>query len=138
VLLGTVAVALTGCGLRSEPTMIVDHTGILRPILQTAADQAAGYQAAVDSGSGHTETLEMLRANHSEHVTTLAKLTGVSAPEGTAADLGDDPLATLLAAERDAAGQAGTACVETILDYAVVLGEIAACRAAHVDVLEVL
>ncbi|GAA4900424.1 hypothetical protein LX16_0575 [Stackebrandtia albiflava] len=135
VLWGAGIATLSGCGLvRTDSTPIIDNTGALLPVLRTAADQMAGLQAAIDAGAGHEATLEMLRDDHAAHAEALAKLVGTDPPAGDAV-VGDPVVGTLIEQEQAGYDQALEACVAALPEYVVLLGEIAACRASHVDVL---
>lgn len=114
----------------------LDSTEVLRPVLKTARRLTAAYQAAAEAEPELKNSLEMLRDNHSEHVKILQKLLGESDGDAPSADA--ESLESLREAESAAAKDAAKACAGAPADYAVLLGEIAACRATHHDVLKVL
>ncbi|TQL78737.1 hypothetical protein FB566_4329 [Stackebrandtia endophytica] len=135
VLLGAAAATLSGCSLLSrDQVAVVDETPVLQPVLDFAADQIARLTAAVDGGAPNDATLVMLRDNHLAHAGELARIIGVDVPEGSA-DVDGDLLPTLNRLEAEGTQQATDACLETTPEFAVLLGEIAACRASHSDVL---
>lgn len=117
--------------------MVVDETPALQPILEFAADQIAKLTAVIDGGSNHEPTLAMVRDNHQAHAEELARILGVDIPAGSD-ELEGDALAALNQREAEGAEEATTACVEASPQFAVLLGEIAACRASHSDVLGVI
>lgn len=140
VLLSAATATLGGCALlHREPVPIVDETPVLRSVLDSAVNQSAGLQTALDSGAPATATLEMVRDDHLAHVAELSRILGLD-PESvdTTTTDGEDTLQALLNSETEAYEQAVTACIDAPPQYAVLLGEIAACRASHVDVLEVV
>jgi len=138
VLLGAAAVTLSSCSLISrDQVVVVDETPALQPILEFAADQIAKLTAVIDGGSNHEPTLAMVRDNHQAHAEELARILGVDIPAGSD-ELEGDALAALNQREAEGAEEATTACVEASPQFAVLLGEIAACRASHSDVLGVI
>ena|GEM_PF-5375765 len=138
MLLGAAAVTLSSCSLISrDQVVVVDETPALQPILEFAADQIAKLTAVIDGGSNHEPTLAMVRDNHQAHAEELARILGVDIPAGSD-ELEGDALAALNQREAEGAEEATTACVEASPQFAVLLGEIAACRASHSDVLGVI
>ena len=126
-------VSASGCsalGSQQEP-LVAD--GALRPVLKTARAMVAAYEAVAESDGADKKTLDVLRDNHNEHVKALAKLVGESASADAKPAAGS--LEELRTAESKAKREAVDACVSAPTQYAVLLGEIAACRASHHDVL---
>lgn len=130
-----VVLSTSACSLVPGQSGDLDTTEVLRPVLKTARDLARAYDAAAAASNGKA-ALEMLRDNHSAHAEALAELLG----ESTKADAIEDGWSVdrLRKAEAKAVEQAVDACVGAPSDYAVLLGEIAACRASHRDVLREL
>ncbi|HIW63443.1 MAG TPA: hypothetical protein H9881_13370 [Candidatus Stackebrandtia excrementipullorum] len=132
------AVALSGCtASRPQSSPPVDDTPPLRPLLDFASGQVAKLDTAAEQGSLDPATVQMLRDNHAAHAAELARIFGIHVPEGDGA-LDGDPWEELLRLETEGARQAAEACVAAGPVYATILGEIAACRSAHADALEVL
>lgn len=128
--------ATSACSVVPGQSGTLDSSEVLRPVLSTARRLAAAHEALAASASSARESLEMMRDNHSEHVQVLEKLLGVSSEGSEPGDI--DSLESLRDAESAATDQAAKACAGAPDDYAVLLGEIAACRATHHDVLKVL
>jgi hypothetical protein len=119
------AAVLTAAGCTRETAQIITSDADLTAALRTARSLA---QAADALGFGE------IADDHLTHVATLERLLRPNVVAETAADLPADA-AGLAEAEAAASREAGSACLETDSDYAVLLGEIAACRAAHAAVI---
>lgn len=137
-LLAGLAVVLStpACSAVPGQSGSLDGTEVLRPVLKSARELVAAYKAAAASVPEAKKSLDVLRGNHSEHVKALEKLLGE--PDEPARQLDGGSLAGLRRAESRAAKDAAKACVGAPDEFAVLLGEIAACRASHHDVLKVL
>jgi hypothetical protein len=139
VLLGGVSMlALSGCDLIADQHAPINTTDALEPVLASARRMLPSYDAAIEARPDADATLTMLRDNHLAHVETLAKITGQSGKpaEDTVEGLSEDPVGALHTAESDGFDEAMAACVAATVEFAVLLGEIAACRATHADVLK--
>lgn len=119
------AVVLTAAGCTQETAQIITSDADLTAALRTARSLA---QAADALGFGE------IAEDHLTHVATLERLLR---PNVVAEETVEVPADTagLAEAESAASREAGSACLATESDYAVLLGEIAACRAAHAAVL---
>ncbi|GAB3647299.1 hypothetical protein GCM10028833_10980 [Glycomyces tarimensis] len=97
----------------------------------TAALRTARALARAAEALGYTD----IAGDHLAHVETLERLLlpNVIGDEGEGAAIAD--VAALAEAEAEGSREAGESCLATVTDYAVLLGEIAACRAAHAAVL---
>lgn len=125
LLAGAAVLAAAGC-TRDKAQIIVSDAD-LTTALNTARWLAAAADA-LDFGG--------LAEDHRVHASTLERLLGPNAvPELT--DLGQLPADAAALAEAETAGseEAAESCLATESDYAVLLGEISACRAAHAAVL---
>ncbi|SDD20989.1 hypothetical protein [Glycomyces harbinensis] len=125
LLIGAVALAAAGC--TRETAQIITSDADLTTALNTARWLAAAADA-LDFGD--------LAEDHRAHVTTLERLLRPNVVP-VVEDLGQLPADDAALAEAEATGsrQAADACLATESDFAVVLGEIAASRAAHAAVL---
>ena len=119
------AAVLTAAGCTREPAKIITSDADLTAALRTARSLAQGAEAL-----GFSEIAD----DHLTHVATLERLLRpneisqeeVAAPADAAA---------LAEAESIGSREAAESCLTTDSDYAVLLGEISACRAAHAAVL---
>ncbi|ADD41124.1 hypothetical protein Snas_1417 [Stackebrandtia nassauensis DSM 44728] len=137
LLAGLAAVLSTSaCTAVSGEPGSLDSGKVLRPVLKTSRELAAAYEAAAKDHPQLGKTLEVLRDNHSEHAKALARILGDE--DGEPAEAGDGSLDSLRQAESKASKAAVEACAGAPDEFAVLLGEIAACRATHHDVLKVL
>lgn len=119
------AAALSAAGCTRPPATIIEIDTDLTAALRAARDLSEAAEAL-----GYNDIAE----DHRTHAATLERLLKPNVVEGGAElQIGDD--AGLAAAETQAGDQARQACLTTEGDYAVVLGEIAASRAAHAAVL---
>lgn len=137
-----VAVAsMSGCSMLGKQEAPVISTGPLEPVLKEAKSLLASYETVIAEKADLADALSGLRDDHSAHVETLAKILGQDA-KGKAdpidGDLAGDAVASLRDAESSAYDSALEACVNTTAEYSVLLGEITACRASHVDALGAL
>ncbi len=119
------AAVLTAAGCTRETAQIITSDADLTTALRTARSLA---EAADALGFGE------IADDHLTHVATLERLLRPNVVAEEAADLPADA-AGLAEAEAAASREAGSACLATVSDYAVLLGEIAACRAAHAAVI---
>ena len=119
------AAVLTAAGCTRETGHITTSDADLTAALRSARTLAA---AADTLGFGD------FAEDHRTHAATLERLLK---PNVVAEEIGELPAdaAALAEAETAASEEAGASCLSTDSDYAVVLGEIAACRAAHAAVL---
>ncbi|MBO3731189.1 hypothetical protein [Glycomyces niveus] len=119
------AAVLTAAGCTRETAHIITSDADLTAALRTARTLAAAGDAL-----GYGDFAE----DHRTHAATLERLLK---PNVVAEEIGELPADAAALAEAESAGskEAGDACLSTDSDYAVVLGEIAACRAAHAAVL---
>lgn len=119
------AAVLTAAGCTRETAHIITSDADLTAALHTARTLAAAAEAL-----GFVEFAE-------DHLTHAATLERLLRPNVVADETGEVPADTAALAEAESAGsqEAGDACLTTDSDYAVLLGEIAACRAAHAAVL---
>ncbi|WP_199039243.1 hypothetical protein [Glycomyces salinus] len=123
LLIGAAALSAAGC-TRPPATITTADTDL------TAALRAARDLSEAAETLGYSDIAE----DHRTHAATLERLLKPNVVEGGAGlDIGDD--AALAEAESEAGDEAHQACLTTEGDYAVVLGEIAASRAAHAAVL---
>jgi hypothetical protein len=123
LLVGAAALAAAGC--TREQAQIITSDADLTAALRTARILAKGAEAL-----GYSEIAQ----DHLTHVETLERLLlpGTVPEEEVRA-----PADAAALAEAEAAGglEAADACLATDSDFAVVLGEIAASRAAHAAVI---
>lgn len=144
VLLGglTCAVSLSGCTVNGNAEAPAVLTDALVPILATARNLMTSYEAAMQSLPDQSDSLKTLHDNHQKHVAALAKILGESPDEPgkkVEGDLGSSSaLKTLGGSEKKARDEALDACVAATPEFAVLLGEICACRASHAEVLGLL
>jgi hypothetical protein len=119
------AAVLTAAGCTRETAHIITSDADL-----TAALRSARTLAAASDALGFGDFAE-------DHLTHAAALERLLRPNAVADETGELPAdaAALAEAEAAASQEAGDACLTTASDYAVLLGEIAACRAAHAAVL---
>lgn len=119
------AAVITAAGCTRETAHIITSDADLTAALRTARTLAAAADA-LEFGD--------FAEDHRTHAATLERLLR---PNVVADETGDLPAdaAALAAAETAGSQEAGDACLTTDSDYAVLLGEIAACRAAHAAVL---
>jgi hypothetical protein len=123
LLAGAAVLAAAGC--TPEKAQIITSDADLTAALRTARTLAKGAEAL-----GYDEIAQ----DHLTHVATLERLLRPNAisDEDTAAPA---DAAALAEAEATGSREAADSCLATDSDYAVVLGEIAASRAAHAAVL---
>lgn len=119
------AAVLTAAGCTRETAHIITADADLTAALHTARMLAAAADAL-----GFGEFAE----DHLTHAATLERLLRPNTVGDQTGELPADN-AALAEAESAASKEAGDACLSTDSDYAVLLGEIAACRAAHAAVL---
>ncbi|HEY1094632.1 MAG TPA: hypothetical protein VGE61_08000 [Glycomyces sp.] len=119
------AAVITAAGCTRETAHIITSDADLTAALRTARTLAAAADA-LEFGD--------FAEDHRTHAATLERLLR---PNVVADETGELPAdaAALAAAETAGSQEAGDACLATDSDYAVLLGEIAACRAAHAAVL---
>jgi len=119
------AAVLTAAGCTRETAQIITSDADLTAALRTARSLAIGAEAL-----GYSEIAQ----DHLTHAATLERLLlpGVVAEEEVAAPADAEALAE---AEATGSREASDACLATDSDYAVLLAEIAAARAAHSAVL---
>jgi hypothetical protein len=124
LLVGAAVLAAAGC---STP-----EARIIEPDPELAQTLSGAYRLAQAAEAlGETDIL----ADHNAHIATLERLLK---PASLAITIDADAPAdrtALAAMEAEASAQAADACLLTDTDFAVVLGEVAACRAAHAAVL---
>ena len=137
----SVAAVASGCALTEPEKAHSLNTKGLEEVLRTSRELEASYSAAVDAMPKFGATFEMLRDNHATHAETIEKILGAKPQTDAKIVEGSDStdaISKLHQAESDASSQAIHACVNAVERFALVLGEIAAGRASHVDALEVL
>ncbi|WP_158299669.1 hypothetical protein [Glycomyces paridis] len=123
LLVGAAVLAAAGC--TRETATIITSDADLTAALRTARALAAGAESL---GYGD------IAQDHLTHAATLERLLRPNTVGEEAAPSYADA-AALAEAETEGGREAADACLGTDSDYAVVLGEIAACRAAHAAVL---
>lgn len=123
LLVGAAALAAAGC--TREQAQIITSDADLTAALRTARALAKGAEAL---GYGD------IAQDHLTHVETLERLL---LPNAVAEEEAAAPADAAALAEAEATGsrEAADSCLATESDFAVVLGEIAAARAAHAAVL---
>ena len=119
------AAVLTAAGCTRETAHIITSDADLTAALRTARTLAAAADAL-----GFGDVAE----DHRTHAATLERLLRPNVVSDETGELPADP-AALAEAETAGSEEAGDACLTTESDYAVLLGEIAASRAAHAAVL---
>ena len=119
------AAVLTAAGCTKETAQIITADADLTAALRTARSLAQGAQTL-----GFGEIAE----DHLTHVATLERLLLPGAVGEESAEAPADA-AALAEAESVGSREAAESCLATESDYAVLLGEISACRAAHAAVL---
>ncbi|MEV4413970.1 hypothetical protein [Catellatospora sp. NPDC049609] len=140
---GLTAPALAGCDLLSPGPDAPPPPDALTGLLAGTHGLVAAYDAALAADTTLTALLTPLRDTHKAHAAALdAIMSPKPSPSAfslpSAAPVGGDRkaiLASLRTAEASAAKQAAEACVSTTTARAVLVGEIAAARATHVEVL---
>ncbi|MCC3762185.1 hypothetical protein K3N28_03745 [Glycomyces sp. TRM65418] len=123
LLVGAAVLAAAGC--TREPAKIITSDADLTAALRTARSLAQGAEAL-----GFSDIAE-------DHLTHAATLERLLRPASIGEEATEAPADVAALAEAEAAGsrEAADACLATDSDYAVLLGEIAAARAAHAAVL---
>jgi HPt (histidine-containing phosphotransfer) domain-containing protein len=122
LLIGAAVLAAAGC---TEQAQIITADADLTAALRTARALARGAEAL-----GYTEIAE----DHRTHAATLERLLRPSVVEDEESEAPADAEA-LAAAESAGSAEAAESSMTTLSDYAVLLGEIAASRAAHAAVI---
>ncbi|WP_212841068.1 hypothetical protein [Catellatospora sp. IY07-71] len=139
---GVAAPALAGCDLFGGPDEPPPPDALTGLLAGTHA-LVASYDAALAADTTLTALLTPLRDTHKAHAAALEAImspkpspSAFSLPSAAPVD-GDRKaiLAALRTGEASAAKQAAEACVSTTTARAVLVGEIAAARATHVEVL---
>ncbi|THV43245.1 hypothetical protein [Glycomyces buryatensis] len=125
LLVGAAILAAAGC--TETPAQIITPNADLTAALRTArslarASESLGYSDIANDHSAHVETIEKIL------------LPNVLPQEDAEGADPSDP-AALADAETAGSTEAAESCLATDTDYALLLGEIAACRAAHAAVL---
>ncbi|WP_246157470.1 hypothetical protein [Catellatospora sichuanensis] len=137
------ATTLTGCDLLDPTPDAPPPPDALMGLLAGTHALVATYDAALAADASLTALLTPLRETHRVHAAALDAImsprpspSAFSAPSA-APVTGDRKtiLKSLRTAEVSAAKQAVEACVATTVARAVLVGEIAAARATHVEVL---
>jgi hypothetical protein len=137
--------ALTGCDLSGGPET-PPAPDPLAPLLAGALELVNRYDSAMAAHPELAARLAPVRANHLEHATALARLTGAPSPlaSGTPSPAptptgrpvdAKRTLAALRAAEQTAQRAAVQACLAAPAARAALVGSIAAARATHPEVL---
>jgi hypothetical protein len=106
---------------------------ILTDQLAMSADLAGRYSAAMRDLPGRADLLRHLRDTHVEHLLAILELTCVQSPERRE---GEAVLRELREQEHAAFELAREACLTAPAEQAMLLGSIAAARAAHGEALE--
>lgn len=140
---GVAAPALAGCDLLGGEPDGPPPPDPLTGLLAGTHALVAAYDAALGADTTLTTLLTPLRDTHKAHAAALeAIMSPKPSPSAfslpSAAPPGGDRrtiLAGLRTAEVSAAKQAAEACVSTTTVRAVLIGELAAARATHVEVL---
>ncbi|HEX2145702.1 MAG TPA: hypothetical protein VHG10_14470 [Glycomyces sp.] len=119
------AAVLTAAGCTEETAQIITSDADLTAALHTARSLARAADAL-----GYSEIAQ----DHQAHVATLERLLR---PNEVTEETAEVPADAAALAEAEAAGgsEAAESCLATESNYAVLLGEIAACRAAHAAVI---
>lgn len=108
-------------------------------VLESARGLRAAYDSLLDASPDLTEVLTPLRDNHQAHVELLTRLLGQDDVEASPEDDWTvDSTSALRDLESTHFNSARDSCVAAVDEFAVALGEIAACRASHSDFLETL
>lgn len=135
--LAAAATALSGCTAAPRAQLVAERPA--QAVLSSARKLRDGYDAALDAQSDLADMLTLLRDNHAAHVDLLEKLLdrrGDSAASDEDAESSPDE--SWRDVEADEFKIARDACVAASPAFVVVLAEIAACRASHVDALEAM
>jgi len=111
----------------------------LTPFYLDTVALLARYETVIAAEPDLADRLGPLRDDHKAHVDALYREIGAPAtppqPSATGQPAGAETLATLSAAEKEAAAAAHAACLSGPGYRAALLGSIAACRASHVEAL---
>ena len=135
-----VAASLAGCRPGGARTGIVVSTDVLLLILVDARNLLTSYERVMADDDNLVEALTGPRDDHAAHVATLARITASGSGPGelVTGDLADDPIGTLTTAETTGFESALDSCVNATPEFTVLLGEIAASRAGHIEALGAL
>jgi hypothetical protein len=118
---------------RLGSVVVVRTMSILNDQLTVSADLAGRYSAAMRDLPGRADELRPLRDTHVSHVLAILELSCALSPEARDDDAVLDELREL---ERTAFELAREACLAAPAEQAMLLGFIAAARAAHGEALK--